>query len=148
VQIGSFTFLIPGDIDDKAASELLDNGTELSADVFLLPHHGAKLATIEALLAAVDPNYVVISAGRRKTHPDLETLRAAASYDCRLMCTQATRHCHPDDLADKHCAGTIVFDLSGGSLSVDPPTARHRKRINQLERPVCVRQHEATPQPA
>ena len=138
VRIGSFTFLIPGDIDDVAASELLTSGTELSADVFLLPHHGAKLATINQLLAAVDPKYAVISAGRRKTHPAVETLRATASYNCRLMCTQATRHCHPDDLADKYCAGTIVFDLSGGSLSVDPPPARHRKRINQLERPVCI----------
>ena len=138
VRVGSFTFLIPGDIDDMAARELLDSGTELSADVFLLPHHGARLATINRLLAAVDPRYAVISAGRRKTHPAIETLRAAASYDCRLMCTQATRHCHPGDLADKHCAGTIVFDLSGGSLSVDPSPARHRERINQLERPVCV----------
>lgn len=148
VKIGSFTFLIPGDIDDEAAGELLDNGAELSADVFLLPHHGAKLATIEELLAAVDPKYVVISAGRRKTHPALETLSAAASYNCRLMCTQATRHCQPDDLADKYCAGTIVFDLSGRSLSVDPLPALHRKRIDQLERPVCVGRHEATPQPA
>ena len=138
VRVGSFTFLIPGDIDDVAARELLDIGTELSADVFLLPHHGARLATIYRLLAAVDPKYAVISAGRRKTHPAIETLRAAASYNCRLMCTQATRHCHPGDLADKHCAGTIVFDLSGGSLSVDPSPTRHRERINQLERPVCV----------
>lgn len=138
VRVGSFTFLIPGDIDDMAARELLDSGIELSADVFLLPHHGARLTTINQLLAAVDPKYAVISAGRRKTHPAIETLRAAASYDCRLMCTQATRHCHPGGLADKHCAGTIVFDVSDGSLSVDPSPARHRERINQLEHPVCV----------
>ena len=138
VRVGSFTFLIPGDIDDAATSELLDSGTALSADVFLLPHHGAKLATISRLLAAVDPKYAVISAGRRKTHPAIETLRAAASYNCRLMCTQATRHCHPGDLADKHCAGTIVFDLSSGSLSVAPSPARHRERINQLESPACM----------
>ena len=138
VRVGDFTFLIPGDIDDKAARELLKGDAQLSADVFLLPHHGAKLTIIDELLAAVDPEHAVISAGRRNTHPAIETLRAAASYNCRLMCTQATHHCHPSDLADKHCAGTIVFDLSGGYLSVDPSPARHRERINQLERPVCV----------
>ena len=138
VQIGSFTFLIPGDIDDKAARELLNSGAQLSADVFLLPHHGAKLATIDDLLAAVDPEHAVISAGRRKTHPNVDTLNAVASHNCRLMCTQATRHCHPGDLADKYCAGTIVFDLSGNSISVAPSRDDHRERIDQLESPVCV----------
>ena len=76
VRIRSFTFLIPGDIDDVATRELLTSGTDLSADVFLLPHHGAKLTTINQLLAAVDPDCAVISAGRRKTHPDVDTLRA------------------------------------------------------------------------
>ena len=140
MRIGSFRFLIPGDIDDIAARELLTNGTELSADVFLLPHHGAKLETINQMLVAVDPKYAILSAGRRKTHPAVETLRAVASYSCRLMCIQATHHCHPGDLADNHCAGRIVFDLSEGTLSVDPSSVRHRERINQLERPVCVDQ--------
>ena len=138
VQIGDSTFLIPGDIDDAAARELLDSGTSLSADVLLLPHHGAKLATIDQLLAAVDPDYVVISAGRRMTHPAIDTLLSTASYGCRLMCTQATRHCHPNDLTEQHCAGTIVFDLSGGALAVHPSPNRHRQRINQLQQPVCI----------
>ena len=140
VRIGSFTFLIPGDIDDKAARELLDSGAQLSADVFLIPHHGAKLATIDRLLQAVDPQYAIVSAGRRKTHPHVDTLTAVASHDCRLMCIQATRHCHPGDLAEKYCAGTIVFDLSGDSISAAPSLDRHRERIDQLESPVCVNQ--------
>ena len=138
VRIGSFTFLIPGDIDDKAAGELLDRSAQLSADVFLIPHHGARLKMIDRLLEAVDPKYAVISAGRRKTHPNVDTLTAVASHNCRLMCTQATRHCHPGDLADKHCAGTIVFDLRDNSLSVTPSPDDHRERIDQLESPACV----------
>ena len=138
VQIGTFTFLIPGDIDDKAAGELLNSGATLRADVLLIPHHGAKLAVIDQLLGAVDPKHAVISAGRKTTHPHVDTLTAVASHNCRLMCTQATRHCNPDDLDDKHCAGTVVFDLSGNSLSVKPSLHDHRKRIDQLETPICV----------
>jgi len=138
VQIGSFTFLIPGDIDDQAARELLDSDAQLSADVFLIPHHGAKLAMIDALLEAVDPKYAVISAGRRKTHPNINTLTAVASRNCRLICTQVTRQCHLGDLADQSCAGTIVFDLSGNSLSVTPSLDDHRERIEQLDSPICV----------
>ena len=136
VRIGSFTFLMPGDIDDKAAGELLDSGAQLSADVFLIPHHGARLAMINRLLEAVDPKYAVVSAGRKITHPNADTLSAVASHDCRLMCTQVTRHCHPGDLADKYCAGTIVFNLSSDSLSVAPSRDDHRERIDQLESPL------------
>ena len=137
LQIGDSTFLIPGDIDDAAVTTLLSSGTQLSADVFLLPHHGAKLTTISQLLAAVDPKYAIVSAGRRNTHPHIETLNAAATADCRLMCTQVTRHCHPDPVDPKSCAGSIVFDLSGGSLSVDPSPATHLLRINQFATPIC-----------
>ena len=140
VRIGRFTFLIPGDIDDTTARELLYSSANLRADVFLIPHHGAKLATIDQLLDAVDPEHAVISAGRKKTHPHIDTLTAVASHTCRLMCTQATRHCHSDDLADKHCAGTVVFDLSKNSLSVAPSPADHRTRIGQLESPACISQ--------
>ena len=138
LQIRDFKFLIPGDIDDVAVNTLLISGTQLSADVFLLPHHGARLKTISRLLAAADPKYAVVSAGRRKTHPHIETLSAAAAFSCRLMCTQVTHHCHPDPVDPKHCAGSIVFDLSGGSLSVDPSPATHLSRINQFATPVCL----------
>ena len=138
LEVGGYKFLIPGDIDDVAAGKLLSSGAQLSADVLLLPHHGARLARIGRLLAAVNPRFVVVSAGRRETHPHITTLRAAAAHNCRLMCTQVTHHCHPDPLEPKHCAGSIAFDLSGGSLSVDPSPATHRSRINQLATPVCL----------
>lgn len=136
--LGSFRFLIPGDIDDIAVEELLESGTQLSANVFLLPHHGARLTKINRLLEAVDPQYVIVSAGRRETNPHLPTLQVAASYDCRLMCTQATFHCHPGSLSSNHCAGSIVFDLSSGSLVVKPSLSSHKSRIDQLATPVCA----------
>jgi len=138
LQIGDCTFLIPGDIDDAAVNTLLSSGAQLSANVLLLPHHGSKLTTINQLLAAVSPKYVVISAGRRTAPPHIETLKAAAAADCRLMCTQVTRHCHPDPVDPKHCAGSIVFDLSSGSLSVEPSPATHLSRINQFATPICL----------
>lgn len=138
VRIRSFTFLIPGDIDDVATRELLTSGTDLSADVFLLPHHGAKLPTINQLLAAVDPRYVVVSAGRRASHPALETLRAAAAFDCRIMCTEVAAHCHQGAIDPQHCAGSIVFKLRGDSLEAVPSEAEHMVRIRQLDTPVCL----------
>lgn len=145
LQVGEYRFLIPGDIDDTAVNWLLTSGAQLSADVLLLPHHGAKLKLIDRLLGAVNPKYVVISSGRRKTHPNISTLMAAASYGCRLMCTQATFHCNPDPVKPDHCAGSIVFTLRGKSLSVDPTPGDHRSRIQQLTSPVCLRAQSGPP---
>ena len=138
LRLGDFRFLIPGDIDDIAVSELLNSGTHLSADVLLLPHHGAKLTNVHELLDAVTPQYVIVSAGHRETHPHITTLEAAASYDCRLMCTQVTFHCNQGSLNPNHCAGSIVFAVSRGSLAVTPSLTVHQARISQLASPVCA----------
>lgn len=138
LMLGNFRFLIPGDIDDVAVGQLVDSDVQLAAHVLLLPHHGAKLTTIDRLLDAVDPQYVIVSAGRQETHPHIATLRAAASYGCRLMCTQVTFHCHQGSVAPQHCAGSITFDLSGGSLTVEPSREDHQARIAGLSSPVCL----------
>ena len=136
--LGGFRFLVPGDADDKVVGELLGSGARLSADVLLFPHHGAKLARINQLLNAVDPQYVVVSAGRRKTPPHITTLQAAASYPCRLMCTQVAWHCNQGSLKSDGCAGSIVFDCSGVSLVVKPSRVDHESRIYGLATPACL----------
>jgi len=138
LELAGYRFLIPGDIDDEAVKELLRSGMEVSAYVFLLPHHGAKLQRFSKLLAAVDPRYVVVSAGRRPSHPALETLRAAAAYDCRIMCTEVATHCHRGAIDPQHCAGSIEFKMRGGSLEVVPTEAEHMVRIRHLDTPVCL----------
>ncbi len=138
LELAGYRFLIPGDIDDEAVADLLGSGMEISANVFLLPHHGAKLQRFSELLAAVDPRYVVVSAGRRPSHPALETLHAAAAFDCRIICTEVATHCHRGSINPQHCAGSIVFKLRRGSLEAVPSDAEHMVRIRQLDTPVCV----------
>lgn len=138
LELAGYRFLIPGDIDDNAVAELLRSGAEISANVFLLPHHGAKLQRFSELLAAVDPRYIVVSAGRRPFHPALETLHAAAAFDCRIMCTEVATHCHRGAIDPQHCAGSIVFKLRGGSLEAVPSEAEHMVRIRHLDTPVCL----------
>lgn len=138
VKIAGHHFLIPGDIDDAAVAALLPSGMELSATVFLLPHHGAKLQRFSELLAAVDPQYVVVSAGCQPSHPAIETLQAAASFDCRIMCTQVTAHCHQDTVDRQPCAGSIAFELRGDTLQAVPSEHDHMVRIRSLDTPVCL----------
>ncbi|MEM1209107.1 MAG: ComEC/Rec2 family competence protein [Planctomycetota bacterium] len=59
-----------GDIQDAAIEALLASGTDLSADVIDLPHHGALTGASSALLAATAPRVVVQSCGPRRLIDD------------------------------------------------------------------------------
>ena len=63
VQNGNNRFLFTGDAEEKAEEDILNNGIDISADVYAAAHHGSKTATSQAFLDKVSPTYVVISAG-------------------------------------------------------------------------------------
>ncbi|MCI5140840.1 MAG: MBL fold metallo-hydrolase [Candidatus Electrothrix sp. ATG1] len=64
-------FLFPGDISNKKEKVLLEQQTDLTADVLLAPHHGSSTSSSPAFISAVDPQLIVISAGRygKKYYP-------------------------------------------------------------------------------
>ncbi len=53
------TVLLPGDLDRIGQGELAER--DVRADVLVLPHHGAWRKTLEAFVAAVAPDVVVVS---------------------------------------------------------------------------------------
>lgn len=76
VQNGNNRFLFTGDAEEKAEEDILNNGIDISADVYAAAHHGSKTATSQAFLDKVSPTYVVISAGEgnKYGHPHAEML--------------------------------------------------------------------------
>jgi len=61
---GEISFLFPGDIEAEAENELVRTaGDKLKSTVLVAPHHGSKTSSTEAFLDAVNPKYVIISAG-------------------------------------------------------------------------------------
>ena len=76
VQNGNNRFLFTGDAEEKAEEDILNNGIDISADVYAAAHHGSKTATSQAFLDKVSPTYVVISAGEgnKYGHPHAEVL--------------------------------------------------------------------------
>jgi competence protein ComEC len=70
------TLLLPGDIEQEAERLLLEQGTDLQAQVLKVPHHGGRTSSSEPFLARVRPKVAVVSAGYRNRfrHPHQETL--------------------------------------------------------------------------
>lgn len=60
----AFTCILPGDISNKAEQTLLQSNVNLKADLLLSPHHGSKTSSSYTFLEAINPEQIVVSAGR------------------------------------------------------------------------------------
>jgi competence protein ComEC len=76
--------LLTGDVELTAQADLLDSGTDLTADVLKVPHHGSRY-TVPEFLDAVRPRIALISVGTGNPygHPNPTTVG-------RLMAKGAT----------------------------------------------------------
>lgn len=76
VEHGENRFLLTGDAEEEAEEDILENGIDISADVYKAGHHGSKTASTEEFLNAVNPEYAVISCGEGNSygHPHAEVL--------------------------------------------------------------------------
>lgn len=135
-------FLIMGDADHVTIDALLSTDAELTVDVMLVSHHGAKIANTDALLERTDPDYAVISVGRVNAygHPHADTLQVVAEREgCRIMCTQVNSLCEAAPGAGPTCAGTVIFEIgAGGTITVSPSEAQHDLTIASWTSPRCV----------
>ena len=69
-------FLFTGDMEQWAEDAVLDGRYYIDADVLKVAHHGSSTSSSQAFLAAVTPQYAVISCGKDNEygHPHQETL--------------------------------------------------------------------------
>ena len=76
IDYGSTSFLLTGDMEKTAETDLVNSGANLKADVLQVGHHGSSTSTGYAFLSAVLPEMGVISCGvnNKYGHPHEETL--------------------------------------------------------------------------
>lgn len=75
VDYGDTRFLFTGDAEKEVETQMLENGSDLKADVLKVGHHGSKTSTSAEFLKAVSPQIAVISCGSNNSygHPHKET---------------------------------------------------------------------------
>lgn len=75
VDYGSTRFLFTGDAEREVEKQMLENGSDIKADVLKVGHHGSKTSTSSEFLKAVSPQFAVISCGSGNSygHPHKET---------------------------------------------------------------------------
>ena len=84
IDYGSTSFLLTGDMEKTAESDLVASGANLKADVLQVGHHGSSTSTGYAFLNAVLPEMGIISCGvnNKYGHPHEETHRGHRAF-CR-----------------------------------------------------------------
>jgi competence protein ComEC len=88
---GNRTMLLPGDAEKESERAILaeNNAETLRADVLKVGHHGSKNSTTPELLAAVQPQIGIISAGEGNLygHPSPELLERLEHAGVRILRT-------------------------------------------------------------
>ncbi len=159
--------LLGADVQKQGWQWMVNRNTDLKADVFKFPHHGAWYEgepPLRRILDLVDPSVVVISVGSRNGygHPSIETLRLLRSLEgkVRFVCTQATTRCHgepatvaaqasellPPESRSSYafprrrscpCAGTVTVRISNNGVAISPTPEQHNRVIDLFDRPQC-----------
>lgn len=106
VVFGQRRFLFMGDAETPVEQQLLERGTELSADVLKAGHHGSRTATSAIFLKQVAPTFAVLTCGDGNSygHPHKETLQRLSRAKVQVY------------RSDIH--GHIVFTTDGKELTV------------------------------
>ncbi len=106
LQHDDYTFLFPGDISAKMEKILVKQGAALQAVVLLAPHHGSSGSGSIPFISAVDPEIIVVSAGRNSQgrYPSRKHLKEW--HDAGRTVLETSRH------------GTITLVTDGSDLQI------------------------------
>ena len=101
-----------GDLGEPGETKLLQNETNLKADILKVGHHGSRNSSTDEFIRAVEPKVAVISAGRdnRFGHPHKEVIDLLHQEGTKIYRT------------DLH--GSIQYEFNNkkeGTLSVKSP---------------------------
>lgn len=117
---GDNSFILTGDAEIESEYEMLETGIDLSCDVYLAGHHGSKYSSSQAFLKALEPDSVVISAGKdnRYGHPSDETMARFNAAGCSIYRT--------DQLGDI----VAISDGNNITFNVNKSSGGNRKKSN------------------
>lgn len=102
---GETSFLLSGDAPNSIEDWLVRlDGNALQSDVLKAGHHGSRTSTSESWIAAVDPTFVVISAGKDNSygHPHQEVAERINASGAQTISTLGT--------------GTKIFKSDGETI--------------------------------
>ncbi len=86
---GDLALLLTGDAERPAEEEMLNSGLPLQAQIFKAGHHGSNSSSSSPFLAAVQPQFALISAGADNAygHPHPDALQRLTRHGAAILRT-------------------------------------------------------------
>jgi len=134
VQNGENRFLFTGDAQEEAEGDILENGWDISADVYLAGHHGSRTSTSQEFFEAVNPSCAVISCGEGNAygHPHAQTLNTFRMNKVKVYRTDED--------------GTIVATSDGKEITFNvPPSETWKAGEPSGSAAAPIQEQEASP---
>ncbi len=118
---GEISCLICGDSEQQSETDMVDAGTDLSSDIYVVNHHGSNSSSSDYFLDAAAPSYALISCGRDNSygHPAAEMLQRLQARGISMYRT------------DKQ--GTIILTSDGQNYSFSQEPCQDWTPGNALE---------------
>lgn len=155
VDLGESSFLFTGDAGETSEYLMVSAGAPLDVDVLKVGHHGSAGSSSDVFLAAVTPEYAVVSVGKNNgyghpTEEALERLKAAGAEILRTdergtIALQATGDGAIAQLSDAGFAEEAVEEAVDEGFSQEPAapaapaeTSAPEEPASQNERTVYV----------
>ena len=154
IRHGEDSFIFTGDAETPAEEDIVNNGLDLSADVYKVGHHGSRTASSDAFLDKINPEYAIISCetDNKYGHPHFEVLEKFKNRGIKLYRTdkQGTIIAYSDgkditfniDPSEDWEPGTIVESDESASTQVKeafaeaslaPPEETGTRAIHEVE---------------
>lgn len=82
ISYGNKQYLVCGDAEQKSEADLVVSGADLSADLYVVNHHGSDTSSTDRFLDSVLPTYAVISCGKENGygHPSPAVLQRLQAH--------------------------------------------------------------------
>ena len=99
--------LVCGDAEGTSEWDMVNSGRDISADIYVVNHHGSRTSSTEPFLDVVSPSYALISCGKDNSygHPTAEVLQCLQERGMQMYRT---------DLQ-----GTVILYSDGYSIWAD-----------------------------
>lgn len=135
INYGDTSFLFTGDAERDAEQVILNSGTDLSATVLKVGHHGSDTSTTYPFLREIMPKYAVISVGDGNSygHPTDDTLSRLRDADVKVFRTdiQGDIYCISDGktvaMSTSRNSNADTLEAPSFVVEVTPPTTQQQE---------------------
>lgn len=104
---GNISFMLTGDAEKRAESDMLEGGGDLQATILKAGHHGSNTSSNETFVKSVNPKVAILSYGKGNSyfHPHKKTLDTFKNLDIDMYGTASH--------------GTIIIRTDGKTYNID-----------------------------